>query len=496
MPAATSKLRFWCDMTIEAIRRDHTASLSAGDQRGPFLTARALGLAMAAMHDAHAIANGRPGLLNLPAPAALVAVGPAASEVAAAAACAQVLRLRYPNQGHMLEPAWLHWLDYFGLGAANSAAESAGRAFGANVHQLGARDAANAVADRYTPTGAPYSHIAPPSQPSQGYAGAIWGIETQPLLATRVTGFPPPPGRVSGSRVEPTAHFLADFNKVHDKGDINRTPGLAGARTLPEEVVGVAWGYDGPPELGTPPRLYMQVVLTVLDQVEASQPGALSPEDELLILAGVAIAMADAGVDAWFYKYQPSHMMWRPAVGIRNAVPGNGAADPNWVPLGRPDTNGSGQGLTPDFPAYPSGHATFGASAFQLLRLFLKEKGVLEFDADGVDNMRFGFVSDEFNGRNKDPKTLQPREHLTLGVDSLWQAIVDNSVSRVYLGVHWQFDGITTRNAGDTADEFGVPASPSQLGRTGGVWLGAQIANQLAPRLGISAATIAASGVR
>ena len=34
-----------------------------------------------------------------------------------------------------------------------------------------------------------------------------------------------------------------------------------------EEVIGIFWGYDGPPELGTPPRLYMQVVLGVLDEM-------------------------------------------------------------------------------------------------------------------------------------------------------------------------------------------------------------------------------------
>ena len=495
MTAASSKLRFWCDMSMECVRRDHTPTLSTGDQRGPFLTARALGMALAALNDAHAIASGRTPLLAVAAPPALVAVGAANADLAAAAACAQVLRLRYPNQSHLLAPAWLNWLDYFSLGAAGSAAEMAGRAFGTLVHRLGVNDAAAAAADRYSPSGAPYNHTAPPSQPGQGYAGAIWGQEATPLLATRITGFPPPPGRVSASRVDATQHFRDDFNKVLAKGDINRTPGQADARTLAEEVVGIAWGYDGPPELGTPPRLYLQVVLTVLDQIEAATPGALQPADELALVAGVGIAMADAGIDAWFYKYQPTHMMWRPAVGIRQAVPGNGQADPGWVPLGRPDTNGSGQGLTPDFPAYPSGHATFGAAALQLLRLFLVEKGIAMFDADGVDDIRFDFVSDEFNGRNKDPKTMQPRDHLTLGLDSIWRAIVDNSVSRVFLGVHWQFDGITTRNATDTDDEYGLPATPARLGRTGGVWLGAKIANQIAPRLGVSAATIAASKV-
>ncbi len=488
MTTATSKLRFWIDMAMECVRRDHTVALSPGDQTGPFLTARALGMAIAALNDAHAYAANRTPLLNTPVAKGLVGADP---DIAGAAACAQVLRLRYPNQAQLLEPAWLHWLEFFDLGPTGSPAEMAGRAFGTSIHKKGVNDPANAAADQYTPTNAPYTHKAPPKQ-MQSYAGATWG-QSVPLLATRVADFPSPPGRISATVVEPSQHYADDYAKVAAKGDINRTPGCPDVRTLPEEVVGIAWGYDGPSEIGTPPRLYMQVVLTVLDAIEARMPGKLTPADELTIVAGVGIAMADAGIDAWFYKYSPEHMMWRPAVGIREAVPGNGVADPNWLPLGRPDTNGSGLGLTPDFPAYPSGHATFGASAFQLLRLFLVEKGVATFDANGVDDVSFDFVSDEFNGRNKDPKTKQPREHLTLSLSSLWQAIIDNSVSRVYLGVHWQFDGITTRNSAGTDDEFGVPSTPSALGKTGGVWLGAQIANQIAAKLGVTTATINAS---
>ncbi len=491
MTTATSELRFWCDMSMECIRRDHTAALSSGDQAGPFLSARAVGMALAALNDAKAHASGRSALLNITAPAALTAIGTVHANVAGAAACAQVLRLRYPNQAHLLEPAWLRWIDYFGLGAAGSPAEMAGRAFGTLVHQKGMNDPVNASADQYMPSGDPYDHRVPSNDSMQGYAGGHWGMST-PLLATRVTGFPPPPGRVSATQVNSTAHFAADFAQVLNKGGSNRMPGT---RTLPEEITGIAWGYDGPMEIGTPPRLYLQVVLTVLDLIEAQNPGSLSPEDELAILAGVGIAMADAGIDAWHYKYAPTHMMWRPAVGIPNAVAGNGVPDPNWEPLGRPDTNSTGRNKTPNFPAYPSGHATFCAAAFQLLRLFLVEKKVAEFDGNGVDNVRFDFVSDEFNGRNKDPITMQPREYITLGYDSLWQAIIDNSVSRLYLGVHWQFDGVTKQNAAGTDDEFGIPSSPSELGKTGGVWLGAKIANEIALKLGINPATIAASRV-
>lgn len=487
MTATSAKLRYWVDMAIECIRRDHTQTLSPGDQRGPFLTARALGMALGALNDAHAHASGGSPLLNV---AATPGLSGANSEVAAGAACSQVLLRRYPSQFRFLEPAWSHWLEYFELGQGGSAAEHAGRSFGDAIHALGSTDMANAAVDQYVPTSTPYTHVAPPNQPMQHYAGGKWGDAT-PLLATRIMNFPPPPGRISATVVNPTAHYAADYAKVVEKGVLQRT---AGTRSLQEEVTGIAWGYDGPPEIGTPPRLYLQIVLAALDAIEARTPSKLNTAEELTIVAGVAIAMADAGIDAWHYKYSPTHMMWRPIVGIQNAQAGNGTAVPGWLPLGRPDTNGNGVALTPDFPAYPSGHATFGAAAFQLLRLFLVEKGVTSFHPNGIDKFRLDFVSDEFDGRNTDPRTMLPRDHVTLSYDSLWQAIAANSVSRVYLGVHWQFDGITRRNAADSDDEFGIP-TPDRLGRTGGVWLGAQIANQIAPKLGIQPTTIAASRI-
>ncbi len=485
MTTAAAQFRFWIDLSLECIRRDHTPTFSAGDQKGPFLTARALGMALAALHDANALASGRGSLLNVTAPPGLAGLTGNRISVATGAACAQVLRLRYPAQASLIETSWLFWLQSNGYGPIDSPAEIAGRALGTAIDNLGATDAQNRVSN-YNPSGLPYSHAAPPNEPMQKFAGENWGNST-PLLATRVANFPKPPGRVSATQVDPTDHFKADFAKVQAMGSINSS-----TRTAAQEFVGIAWGYDGPPKLGTPPRLYMQVVLSVLDSIQVKTPKKLSTAEELAIIAGIGVAMADAAIDAWHYKYAPTHMMWRPAVGIRKAVAGNGTADPNFFPLGRPDTNGRNLALTPDFPAYPSGHATFGGAAFQLLRLFLKEKGIAKFDADGVDDVCLNFVSDEYNDVNVDPRTLKPRPLTPVVLSSLWQAITDNSVSRVYLGVHWQFDGITTLSATGT-DEFGIPTTPSQLGKTGGVWLGTQIANQIAPKLGISSATIAAS---
>ncbi len=484
MAAGGSRTRFWIDMSLECARRDHTDSLSSGDQRGPFLTARALGMALAALHDVRSVVAGSAmQLLSLPIPAGLLPFpSPEERDLAAAAACHQVLRLRYPNQASLLERAWRQWLDDFALGPAGTPVEMAGRAYGKAVHRVGIDDLSKARTAG-TPDGTPCHHRPVPPQPTQGFAGADWGQAT-PLAATRVTDFPPPPGRL-------------EAETAASRGECHRAPGDPAFRTLAEEVIGIAWAYDGPRELGTPPRLYLQVVLTVLDAIEKRHPGQLQGLDGLAVIAGAAVAMADAGIDAWHYKYAPTHRMGRPAVGVREAVVGKGLAEASRLPLGRPEGTGSGAGLTPDLPSYPSGHATLGAAAFQLLRLFLVARGLGSFDpaGSGLDDVRFEFVSDESDGRNRDPCTPWLRDRLTLSYGSLWEAIVDNAVSRVYLGVHRQCDGITTRLPGSEDDVFGVPATPRELGRIGGVWLGARIANQIARKLDIPNATIAASGI-
>lgn len=481
MPATTDHIRFWVDMSLECVRRDHTPAHSRGDQRGPFLTARALGMALGALHDAARAATSR--LLSLPPGTPDGA--PGSPGCASAAACHQLLLLRYPSQAQALNEAWGQWLGLYPA-LKDESSELHGRQVGNAVHLLGVKDRELASTLDYRPSG-PYTHAVPPDDPGQGYAGSAWGGAVH-LVTTRVSGFPPPPGRVSDTVVHPDDHFVKDFHQVQSKGAAQQR-----ARLPSEELTGIFWGYDGPPELGTPPRLYMQIVLGVLDEVDARRPTGLTDDEELRVVAGAALAMADAGIDAWHYKYSAKHMMWRPVLGIPYGLDGQAAPEPGWKPLGRPDTNGTGLSLTPNFPAYPSGHATFGASAFQVLRAFLVEKKLAEFNPDGLDNVGFCARSDEYNGRNRDARGDMPaRPVLHQAYGSLWRAIVDNSVSRVYLGVHWQFDGMTIKGA-DSEGVFGIPDLPAQLGRRGGVWLGCQIGNQVAAKIGVTKETIMAS---
>jgi hypothetical protein len=151
--------------------------------------------------------------------------------------------------------------------------------------------------------------------------------------------------------------------------------------------------------------------------------------------------MADAGIAAWYWKY--TYDFWRPVVGIREADAGwgptgkgdsntNTKGDPFWLPLGAPNSNPISQPATngtPPFPAYPSGHATFGAACFKTAASLLGKK---------PEEITVNFVSDEFNGITTDNTGVtRPKLQATF---TLSEAIQNNNLSRIYLGVHWLFD--------------------------------------------------------
>jgi vanadium chloroperoxidase len=239
-------------------------------------------------------------------------------------------------------------------------------------------------------------------------------------------------------------------------------------RTANETLIGIYWGYDGAVELGTPPRLYNQIVRAVA----IAQENTVGQNARLFAL--VNAAMGDAGILAWDQKYV--HDLWRPVLGIREHDPSLGPtatgnnvlsqdADPFWLPLGAPNTNSTGKNGTPPFPAYPSGHATFGAAALHITRRFY---GVNSHSNDTLFD-GITFVSDEFNGINRDNKgTVRPK-HVRSFPGGLWQMIIENGLSRVFLGVHWVFDAFAT-------DDTGNP----DLGQNiGGIPLGLQIADDI-----------------
>jgi membrane-associated phospholipid phosphatase len=265
--------------------------------------------------------------------------------------------------------------------------------------------------------------------------GRNWGKVTPFVLASVVADAPlgPPPALTS-------KQYAKAFDDVFVNGrdDIVRR----GPTFQRNATVGVFWAYDGANKLGTPPRLYNQVVLAT------TEFKALAHKDQVNVLAAVNAAMADAGIAAWHWKY--AYDVWRPVVGIREADAGWGPTgrgddnshrehpgDPFWLPLGAPRSNpfpapaagAAGLNVTPNFPAYPSGHATFGTACFETLAGLVKKP---------TSRIQATMVSDEFNGTTTDNDgVVRPRWEQTF---SLKEAIEQNKISRIYLGVHWSFD--------------------------------------------------------
>ncbi|KAL8650342.1 MAG: hypothetical protein Q9226_005186 [Calogaya cf. arnoldii] len=310
-----------------------------------------------------------------------------------------------------------------------------------------------------------------------------------------------------GSDIDDTQEYDFAFKEVYFQGgaqDLKTT-----TRRPAQTTSGYFWAYDGANLIGTPPRLYNQILRKIA--VEKKPAADITDESNttgfIRLFALANAAQADAGIFAWLAKY--TYEFWRPLSGVRqdNKHP---MSDPFWLTLGAPNTNTNGISFKPPFPAYPSGHATFGGAFFQTVRLYYKCRDNLPFADDEPDNISFTATSDELNGINRDLRQpYNPSVHITeqLGTvrtlvpkrfNSLWEAMFDNAVSRVYLGVHWGFDAFAAADVVESTEiqDDGTVAyksadgirystrgtrrdQPGKMFPVGGVPLGIEIANDI-----------------
>ncbi|XAM00673.1 vanadium-dependent haloperoxidase [Phycisphaeraceae bacterium D3-23] len=206
------------------------------------------------------------------------------------------------------------------------------------------------------------------------------------------------------------------------------------ARTAEQTEVGLFWAYDRL-GMGTPMVLYNDIMRTVA----VDQGNTLEQNAQMFALA--TVAMADAGVVAWDSKFE--YDLWRPVTGIRQGnLDGNDdtVGDENWTPLGAPDGEDI-VGFTPPFPTYLSGHATFGGALFATL---------IEFY--GTDDITFTVSSEELQYLLDNPDLMA-----AYGLDlddtertfsSFSEAMAENGRSRVYLGIHWNYDDTVAQETG------------------------------------------------
>ncbi|CAA9379654.1 MAG: hypothetical protein AVDCRST_MAG64-530 [uncultured Phycisphaerae bacterium] len=383
----------WNEQAQDAMRFDTT-------YKGPVRAARNLAILHGAMYDAM---NGVHDLYD-PFFYAKRARAGTDADAAAAAAAYRVLSKLYPSQaGHFRQ-------QY----DADLAAVEDGR-----PEKLGVRYG-RAVADRYlrwrrNDGALEDAAYEPGTRPGDWQPTAPGGSAVHPGA-----------GRVAPFAIEAVKPFLPvappelttreytdAYNEVYDLGGRDSP-----FRSADQTEVGVFWAYDGP-GMGTPVVLYNQVLRAV-----AGQEGN-TPLENARLFAMANTAMADAGIVAWECKYLDH--FWRPVTGVQQGdTDGNldTVGDPTWEPLGAPSRDGPS--FTPSFPAYVSGHSTFGAALFGTLRNFY-----------GTDDVSFELESDELPG-------------VVRTYDSFSAAEDENGDSRIYLGVHWRFDDTYGRQVGQS----------------------------------------------
>jgi vanadium chloroperoxidase len=465
---------YWNDVAMEADRTTHTAlAPSEAGVQGPAGSSRALAMVHLAMHDAYFTINPKPQgtyLANLPAPK------PGAdTDSAIAGAAHATLSALYPTQKAFFDAR------HAAEGLPGSQAGADGHAFGQAVAAaiLAVRQNDPGLDDNgYAASVARRHHRQDPDNPDQGFYAPFYGARSRCFAVTKRHPLDDAP--LVGS-----AEYTQALRQVRSKGIAPQLIGTLPANLLPsrtptETLIGTYWAYDNALGLGTPPRHYNQIVRQIAD----AQANDIAENARLFAL--VNAAMADAGILAWDNKY--FYDVWRPVLGIREHDPSSGPsavggnvldpdADPGWLPLGAPKTNAVGQkNFTPNFPAYPSGHATFGAAVFQSVRRFYHK------DQNGPDNLAndLKFVSDEFNGISVDNTGTVRSRHARKFSNGLWQMIEENARSRIFLGVHWVFDAFAVNAAGQMDLTKNI----------GGVPLGLAIANDIAKN-GLKAANAA-----
>jgi len=456
-PARIDPVLFWSDTALQLDALDHSVDAKDARAPGPCAASRALALAHIVIADACVAAYdcGFEGfyLRGGRAPANEFA------DVFVGGAAARILGHIYttPAHTHLIGFQRQHFLKHYDARALE--AWNAGLEFGRNErftsqwHWDTIKNAALSSTSRGVALRRG-EHDVDPFNPDQKFYGVTWS-KISPLL----TGMPirsygpgdPPP--------EQDPDYVRDLEEVRELGAF-RPEGP----TAEQVKIGVYWAYDGVRLLGTPPRFYNQIVTQIAEADRFSTP------ELARLLALCNIAMADAGIVCWEAKYR--YQVWRPVIGIPNALY---RPEPGWRPFGAPRTNptqfalgGDAQRLTalsmlgggernwfgepvkntlpynracftPNFPSYPSGHATFGSACFNVLKRVRAEREPTRHAAGDIRNAG-PFVSDELNGITIDNFRNEARPYLPINYTQIDQMIEDNNKSRVHLGVHWNFD--------------------------------------------------------
>jgi hypothetical protein len=308
-------------------------------------------------------------------------------EAAAAQAAHRVLSGLFPGSQAKYDTALANSLSSVPDGSGKTAGIALGNTVGAAILALRANDGASAVVP-YTPGTDPGGWR--PTPPANAPAAAPQWANVKPWAMTSVSQFRNP----DGPPALDSAEYTAAFNQVKEIGSAT-----SATRTPDQSNIAQFWA--GQAGTSTAVGHWNRIAQTVA----ASQGNTLEENARLFSLLG--IAQADAVISSWDNKYHYNY--WRPVTAIREA-----ATDGN--PATVPDPNWTSFITTPNHPSYTGGHGTVsGASGAVLANFF------------GTDNITFTSSTEGF--------TVPDRTFTSFS-----QAAMEGANSRLYGGIHWDFD--------------------------------------------------------
>jgi len=326
----------------------------------------------------------------------------ASQEAAVAAAAHDTLVALFPAQKATFDAKYTASLSLIPDGRSETDGVNVGQAIAGMI--LAARaDDGSTKSVNYLPDTRP-GHWNPTPPAFQSPLLPQWPQVRPWIMINNAQFRPSAPPRITSSA------YAADLNVVKQIGSATST-------TRTADQTNVAYFWAGGPGTATPPGEW-----NVIAQIAATQKNNTLAQNARLF-AMLDTTLADAAIVSWESKY--FYDMWRPVTAIRQASIDNNPAtvvDPNWTSLL----------VTPPFQTYTSGHSTFSGAAAAALKGFF-----------GTDQMSF-VVPSEVAG--------VPSRSFT----SFSQAAAEAGISRIYGGIHFNFDNVAGLTSGKQLGEYAV----------------------------------------